>query len=158
MFLNPRKSQVDVIQAVGRVMRRASGKEFGYIVLPVAIPAGTTPERALDDNKRFKVIWQVLQAIRAHDDRFEATINSIEYNANSPENIVVDLVRLDAKKPSRLGRIGSDASEAAAGDVGDSVAALVTGSSNTGAASSASVSGEVCADVFVQPAFNFFPG
>ena len=40
LFLSPRNSQVDVIQAVGRVMRRAEGKDFGYIILPVAIPAG----------------------------------------------------------------------------------------------------------------------
>ena len=56
LFLSPRKSQVDVIQAVGRVMRRAEGKDFGYIILPVAIPAGMSPEQALDDNKRFQVV------------------------------------------------------------------------------------------------------
>ena len=49
LFLNPRKSQVDVIQAVGRVMRRAEGKEFGYIILPVAVPSGCSPEQALSD-------------------------------------------------------------------------------------------------------------
>lgn len=61
VFLGPRKSQVDVIQAVGRVMRRAEGKDFGYIILPVAVPAGMEPEHALDDNKRFQVVWQVLR-------------------------------------------------------------------------------------------------
>ena len=102
LFLNPRKSQVDVIQAVGRVMRRAEGKEFGYIILPVAVPSGVTPEQALNDNERFKVVWQVLQAIRAHDERFDNTINSIEFNESSPENIVVDIVNLNkstAKDP-----------------------------------------------------------
>lgn len=92
LFLNPRKSQVDVIQAVGRVMRRAEGKEFGYIILPVAVPAGVSPEEALNDNERFRVVWQVLQAIRAHDDRFDNTINKIEYNEQQPENILVDVV------------------------------------------------------------------
>ena len=56
LFLAPRKSQVDVIQAVGGVMRRAEGKDFGYVILPVAVPAGMAPERALDDNKRFQVV------------------------------------------------------------------------------------------------------
>ena len=64
LFLSPRKSQVDVIQAVGRVMRRAEGKDFGYIILPVAVPSGMAPERALDDNKRFQVVWQVLNPSR----------------------------------------------------------------------------------------------
>lgn len=77
LFLSPRNSQVDVIQAVGRVMRRAEGEDFGYIILPVAVPAGMAPERALDDNKRFQVVWQVLKALRAHDERLDAAINSI---------------------------------------------------------------------------------
>ena len=45
---------VDVIQAVGRVMRKAEGKDIGYIILPVGIPADETPEQALNNNKRFK--------------------------------------------------------------------------------------------------------
>ncbi|KWZ74284.1 helicase protein [Winkia neuii] len=103
-FLNPRRSQVDVIQAVGRVMRKAEGKEFGYIVLPVAIPAGMSPEEALADNQRFKATWQVLQAIRAHDERFDNTINKIEFNTSSPENIIVDMVNLP--RPAQSQDIG----------------------------------------------------
>ncbi len=78
MFLSPRKSVVDIVQSVGRVMRKAPGKEFGYIILPVGIPAGTTPEQALRDNKRYAVVWEVLQALRAHDERFNAMVNRIE--------------------------------------------------------------------------------
>ena len=98
LFLAPRKSQVDVIQAVGRVMRRAKGKDFGYIILPVAVPAGMAPERALDDNKRFQVVWQVLKALRAHDERLDAAINSMELNGQGPENIIVEQVSLEKAK------------------------------------------------------------
>lgn len=108
LFLNPRKSQVDVIQAVGRVMRKAPGKELGYIVLPVAIPAGLSPEEALSDNSRYQVIWQVLQAIRAHDERFEATVNSIELNDSRPESIVVEVASL----PKRAHTSDADPSSA----------------------------------------------
>lgn len=80
MFLNPRSSIVDVVQAVGRVMRLSPGKDYGYIILPVGVPAGVAPEAALVDNKRFKVVWEVLNALRAHDDRFNAMINSIRLN------------------------------------------------------------------------------
>ncbi|MEX5265775.1 DEAD/DEAH box helicase [Kocuria sp. CPCC 205231] len=80
MFLNPRNSVVDVIQSVGRVMRKAEGKDYGYIILPVAVPAGMAPEQALADNQRFKVVWQVLQALRAHDDRFNAMVNKLDLN------------------------------------------------------------------------------
>ena len=100
LFLSPRNSQVDVIQAVGRVMRRAEGKDFGYIILPVAIPAGMSPEQALDDNERFKVVWQVLKALRAHDERLDAAINSMELNGQGPENIIVDTVSLASDKRS----------------------------------------------------------
>ena len=80
MFLHPRNSVVEVVQSVGRVMRLNPGKDYGYIILPVAVPSGITPEKALADNKRFKVVWQVLNALRAHDDRFNAMVNSIELN------------------------------------------------------------------------------
>ncbi|MEW1981221.1 type ISP restriction/modification enzyme [Citricoccus sp. NPDC079358] len=78
LFLNPRNSQVDVVQSVGRVMRKAEGKEYGYIILPIAVPADQDPETALNDNARYKVVWDVLQALRAHDDRFEAMVNKID--------------------------------------------------------------------------------
>ncbi|MFJ8435150.1 DEAD/DEAH box helicase [Kitasatospora sp. NPDC094019] len=87
LFLHPRNSVVDVVQSVGRVMRRANGKKYGYIILPVAVPAGTSPEKALADNQRFRTVWQVLQALRAHDDRFNATVNQIRLNQEAPQNI-----------------------------------------------------------------------
>ncbi|MFE3644825.1 DEAD/DEAH box helicase [Streptomyces sp. NPDC059169] len=87
LFLHPRNSVVDVVQSVGRVMRTAPGKNYGYIILPVAVPAGMPPEKALADNQRFKTVWQVLQALRAHDDRFNATVNQIELNKKKPDTI-----------------------------------------------------------------------
>ncbi|WP_208437052.1 DEAD/DEAH box helicase [Bartonella taylorii] len=75
MFLNPRKSQIDVVQSVGRVMRRSEGKKMGYVILPIGIPSGTPVEQALNNNDKYRVVWQILNALRAHDDRFDATIN-----------------------------------------------------------------------------------
>lgn len=98
LFLNPRNSMVDVIQAVGRVMRRAEGKKYGYIILPIAIPDGISTAQALSDNQRYKVVWQVLQALRAHDERMDATIHQIELNASDPESIIVQTVDLAPKK------------------------------------------------------------
>lgn len=80
IFFHPRNSMVDVVQSVGRVMRKAEGKDYGYIILPVAIPPKTSPSAALNDNTRFKVVWQILNALRAHDDRFNAKVNSIALN------------------------------------------------------------------------------
>jgi len=75
LFLHPRKSQVDVVQSVGRVMRRAPGKKMGYVILPVGVPAGVEPDKALNDNEKYRVVWQILNALRAHDDRFDSIIN-----------------------------------------------------------------------------------
>ena len=54
MFLSARNSQVDVVQSVGRVMRRAPGKKYGYIIIPVVVPSDIEADRALDDNERYK--------------------------------------------------------------------------------------------------------
>lgn len=92
LFLTPRGSQVDVVQSVGRVMRKAPGKELGYIILPIVIPSGVAPEDALKDNERYKVVWQVLQALRSHDERFHAMINQIELNKKRSPKLVIDNV------------------------------------------------------------------
>lgn len=89
LFLNPRNSQVDVVQSVGRVMRKAPGKDYGYIILPVGIPTGMSPEQALRDSKRYKVIWSVLNALRSHDDRFEAMINKIDLNERRDDKLQI---------------------------------------------------------------------
>ena len=83
LFLQPRKSQIDVVQAVGRVMRKAEGKRYGYVVLPVVVPSGDDPERVLDRNNAYSHVWQVLQAIRAHDERFDAYVNKLELNKSN---------------------------------------------------------------------------
>lgn len=77
VFLNPRESIVDIVQSVGRVMRRAKGKETGYVVLPVAIPAGFDVNRALDSHPSYRTVWQVLNALRSHDESLAREINSL---------------------------------------------------------------------------------
>ncbi|MEV8221573.1 DEAD/DEAH box helicase [Dietzia maris] len=81
LFMHPRNSVVDVVQSVGRVMRKSPGKDYGYIILPVAVPEGIKPSEALNNNERFRTVWQVLNALRAHDDRFNAMVNSIALNS-----------------------------------------------------------------------------
>lgn len=70
-------------------MRRAEGKKLGYVILPVVIPAGVDPATALDDNERYRVVWQILNALRAHDDSFDATINKLELGGSGNGKIEV---------------------------------------------------------------------
>lgn len=89
LFLSPRNSQIDVVQSVGRVMRRAEGKKYGYIIIPVVVPSKYSAEETLNENERFKVVWTVLNALRAHDDRFNAIVNKIELNKNKANSTVL---------------------------------------------------------------------
>lgn len=108
LFLTPRNSQVDVVQSVGRVMRKAPGKERGYVVLPVVIPTGVEPHEALNDNKTYRVVWEVLQALRSHDDRFDAMINKLDLKGKDPNKMEVIAITSDvqpkAKSQSRSGK------------------------------------------------------
>ena len=89
LFMSPRNSHVDIVQGVGRAMRKAAGKEYGYIVLPIAVSAGTDPATILNDNKRFAGVWGVLRALRSHDDRFDAEINKIDLNKKPGGRIII---------------------------------------------------------------------
>ena len=97
VFFNPRNSMVDVVQSVGRVMRKSEGKDYGYIILPVAVPPDVSPAQALNDNTRFKVVWQILNALRAHDDRFNAKVNSIALNEGKPDELPINVGHVDGK-------------------------------------------------------------
>jgi predicted helicase len=98
MFLHPRKSQIDVVQSVGRVMRRAEGKKMGYVILPVGVPAGIPPEQALADNDKYRVVWQILNALRAHDeDGMGATINQASLGQDISHK--VEIVGITANHP-----------------------------------------------------------
>lgn len=101
LFLTPRNSQVDVVQSVGRVMRNAPGKQKGYVVLPVVIPAGMTPSEALNDNKVYKVVWEVLQALRSHDDQFDAMINKLDLMEKRPPKMEVVAITNEPKPKSK---------------------------------------------------------
>ena len=86
IFFNAKNSTVDVVQAVGRVMRRAEGKDYGFIILPIFVPAGMTPEEALDDSKVFANVWSILQALRSHDERIEAKVNALALHQAAAKN------------------------------------------------------------------------
>lgn len=101
LFLHPRKSQIDVVQSVGRVMRRAESKNMGYVILPIGVPAGMSPEEALKNNEKYKVVWQILNALRSHDDRFDATINKLDLGADVSSKI--EIIAVSNTLPERQG-------------------------------------------------------
>ncbi|MDR2500771.1 MAG: DEAD/DEAH box helicase family protein, partial [Treponema sp.] len=110
MFLSARNSQIDVVQSVGRVMRTAPGKNYGYIIIPVVVLPEAEPEKILASD-RFKVVWTVLNALRAHDDRFDATINKIELNKKKPSKISVTGTNIGSGAGDDDSESGADAGD-----------------------------------------------
>lgn len=128
LFMHPRKSQIDVVQSVGRVMRRAPGKKMGYVILPIGVPANITPEDALRDNDRYRVVWQILNALRSHDERFEAMINKADLGVDVSDHIEVIAVSnslpVRNEKAQGAKAIGHGSSSHEDGDEKDTVAPL----------------------------------
>jgi hypothetical protein len=75
-FIDPRRSQIDVMQAVGRAIRRSEEKKVGTVVLPVFIRDQDDPE-ALLKRSVFQPVWAVLQALRAHDEVLAEELDSL---------------------------------------------------------------------------------
>ncbi|MBX7433783.1 Helicase associated domain protein [Mycobacterium sp. Y57] len=96
-FIDPRRSEVDIVQAVGRAIRRSEGKTVGTIVIPVFIDTDEEPDVALDSSV-FKPVWDVIKALRAHDeelgeqlDELRRQIGRIGGNPLLPDKIHVDV-------------------------------------------------------------------
>lgn len=120
LFMHPRKSQIDVVQSVGRVMRRSPGKNMGYVILPIGVPAGMSPEDALNDNERYRVVWQILNALRSHDERLDAQLNQADLGVDISSKIEVIAVsnKLPAGKAAKKAKAGIGAGGAAGDDDG----------------------------------------
>ena len=94
LFLSSRNSQVDVVQSVGRVMRnfrkgQPGEKKYGYIIIPIVVPSDVKPEDALNNNEYFATVWNILNALRSHDDHFNAEVQKIALNKNKASKVVV---------------------------------------------------------------------
>ena len=143
LFMHPRKSQIEVVQAVGRVMRKAQGKPMGYIILPVVIAPGATAENALDDNERWRKVWQMLNAIRSHDEGFDAELNRIEMG-EMPTHL--SIVTLADWQPTSDGQTGAEVGQGTAVDP-DTPPALVRQRASTQASLFEDLPGAIMAKI-----------
>lgn len=97
MYLSARSSKIDIIQSVGRVMRKSPGKEYGYIIIPVAVKPGTDPAMALSSDS-YKIVWDVVRALRSHDERLDAIINAAALGDTDSLSKIVEVEVLDESK------------------------------------------------------------
>ncbi|MBR0128899.1 MAG: DEAD/DEAH box helicase family protein, partial [Neisseriaceae bacterium] len=135
MFLTPKSSKVDVVQAVGRVMRKAPNKQKGYVILPVVIPSQADPKTALDNNQNYKIVWEVLNALRSHDDAFDALLNRIDlmkYGELPPTDKieVISYAELASSNKSKKDDIGGKKSSRKKGS-GNSIGSGASNPDNT---------------------------
>jgi len=96
IFLHPKKSQIEVVQSVGRVMRKAENKDIGYIIIPVTVAPGVSPERALNNNEKYKVVWQIINALRTHDEKLDSKVNMMSLGEDVSDKI--DIISMTAEK------------------------------------------------------------
>ena len=75
-FIDPRSSEIDIIQSVGRAIRLSENKAMGTIVIPVFIEQTEDAEEALEASD-FKPIWDVLEALKSHDDRLSDELDKL---------------------------------------------------------------------------------
>ena len=88
VFLSPRKSPVEVVQTVGRVMRIAPNKQRGYVILPIVVQPGSIDDLILNKNKDFDVVWEILNALKSIDPTFGRAVDG-ETGKINPERIEV---------------------------------------------------------------------
>ena len=107
-FLEPRKSPIDVVQAVGRAMRTAPGKKFGYIICPILIPPNDDPERWLtrsNPEEGWSELGQILLALRAHDSRIEEELADMLQVYVPPPQLNLETTSLVGVASASTGRI-----------------------------------------------------
>lgn len=94
-FLNRKQSKIDIVQAVGRAMRKHPGKKVGYVFLPlfVEIVKGENFELAVN-RTHYEVVWEVLQALSEQDEDLHQTINYLRFKKGT-EDKFVELNRLN---------------------------------------------------------------
>ena len=103
MFLHPKKSQIDVVQAVGRVMRKAKGKNVGYVIIPITIAPGISPEVALNNNEKYRVVWQIVNALRTHDERLDSKINMLSLGEDVTDKI--DIMSISSEREAVTAKV-----------------------------------------------------
>ena len=75
-FMDPRRSPINIIQAIGRVMRTSKGKSKGYIIIPFFIEDFELLDKNIN-NSRYKYIWEIIKVLCMYDDYLSETIKHL---------------------------------------------------------------------------------
>jgi len=109
-FVDPKKAEVDIVQAVGRAIRKARGtdKTTGYVIVPVFVPMGADPSKVMEASD-FAAVWRVVRALRSHDDILAVTLDRIKQGGSggrgSADELPIEVI--GSLPPERMGRLRS---------------------------------------------------
>ena len=103
IFLSPKKSKADIVQSVGRVMRLAPNKKYGYIIIPICCDGYKSANEAIEKSDEFAMVWEVLNALRSHDDRIQSEVELIKNGGKSK--------RINFVRPEEVEEVDEPATE-----------------------------------------------
>jgi len=107
-FIDPKRSEIDIIQAVGRAIRLSEGKQTGTIVIPVFISETDNPDEILKASE-FDQVWQVVNALRSHDEVLGEMLDKLRVALGRKQKIDLKGTKIVFDVPQK---IGSDFAEA----------------------------------------------
>lgn len=99
LFADPKNSDVDIVQSVGRALRKAPGKRVGHILIPICIPAGLDDDTALTSSS-FGAAWRILRGLRAMDPRLADELDALTFRTGRPRGSAEQAPRLRFHTPS----------------------------------------------------------
>lgn len=103
-FIDPRHSTIDIIQALGRAIRKAPDKKVGTIVLPVFVPTDADADVALDDSS-FRHVWDVLKALRAHDASLGEELDELRRRLGARQGQLRRPAKIHLDVPTAVGQL-----------------------------------------------------
>ncbi len=101
IFLTPKKSKVDIIQAVGRALRKAAEKNFGYVIVPIIVPSkvnGEVKQYFEENNEKYQTIYEVARMLGAHDDAMNVEIERLNASGKSSKIKILRTPEFDASQ------------------------------------------------------------
>ena len=101
IFLTPKKSKVDIVQAVGRALRKAAEKKFGYVIVPIIVPSnvnGEVKQYFEENNEKYQTIYEVARMLGAHDDAMNVEIERLNASGKSSKIKILRTPEFDASQ------------------------------------------------------------
>ena len=105
-FVDPRTSMVDIVQAVGRVLRKGlNPSKVGKIIIPIFVDDFSNPDLEFSQTK-FSGLWKVICALESHDESLRDEMQNLRLGlSNSPGSALLLPAGLTIAVPANVSNI-----------------------------------------------------